>query len=114
MFIAAAVPSTSASQSTQSHKKRMTDSAVAQLLHPWIWYFWLGKGLLGPPVSLICCYIRRGGPAEQKDPGHPPDAGGVSDTAQEVLGQCYFRMPLTKSQRTSAQGFPLLWWCCWD
>lgn len=92
----------------------MTDSAEAQLPHLWMWYVWLGKVTFRTSVSHICCYIKQGGPAEQKDPGHPPDVGGVSDTAQEVLGHCYFRMPLTKSQRTSAQGLSLLWWCCWD
>lgn len=114
MFITASVPYTSVSQSFLSHEKRMTDNTEAELTHPWIWYFWLGKVTFRTSVSLICCYIRQGGPAEQKDPGHPPEVGGVSDTAQEALSQCYFRMPLTKSQRTSAHGLSLLWWCCWD
>lgn len=114
MFMTVSGPSTSASQSSQSHKTRMTESAEAQPPHPWIWYFWLGKVTFRTSVSLISCYIRQGGPAEQKDPGHPPETGGVSDTAQEALSQRYFRMPLTKSQRTSAHGLSLLWWCCWD
>lgn len=86
MFITTSVPSTSASQSSQNPRKRMTGSAEAQLPHPWIWYVWLDKVTFRTSVSRICCYIRQGGPAEQKDPGHPPDVGGVSDTAQEVLG----------------------------
>lgn len=94
--------------------RKELQSDEAQLPHLWSRYFWLGKVTFRTSVSLISCYIRQGGPAEQKDPGHPPDVGGVSDTAQEVLSQCYFRMPLTKSQRTSAHGLSLLWWCCWD
>lgn len=67
----------------------MTDRA-ANIASQWIQYFWLGKVTFRTSVSLICCYVRQRGPAEQKDPGHPPDLGGVSDTAQEVLSQCYF------------------------
>lgn len=76
-------------------------------------YFWSWKMTSRTSVSLLCCYIKHRGPTEEKDPGHPPDLGGVSDTAQEVPRQGYFWTPLTeKVTEDICTWVPPACWCC--